>query len=218
MTTAACDACRQAHKKCLFFVCPFRPRSQRSSRPRRPCKDSFVVNDDETIFKHEWTPRPQAVQQERFRTISLVPPSIDLSTHNPMVTSLLNRSEVIIRPMKDEQNPPNPPQQDSPVPSLPRKQTPRKPTPGPSGTRWSEELFHEPSKNEEPPIAGPSPSSQPPEDVPTCEPEPEVAPTQSTEEPFGKSPLLFLHPYQLFLTFSLTISSLSHHSLLDNYH
>ncbi|MBW0563996.1 hypothetical protein O181_103711, partial [Austropuccinia psidii MF-1] len=40
-------------------------------------------------------------------------------------------------------------------------------------------------------------------------PEPEVATTQSTEEPFGKSPLLFLHSYQLFLTFSLTISSSS---------
>ncbi|MBW0582873.1 hypothetical protein O181_122588, partial [Austropuccinia psidii MF-1] len=38
-------------------------------------------------------------------------------------------------------NPPNPPRQDSPVPSLPREQTPRQPTPGPSGTRWSEDLF-----------------------------------------------------------------------------
>ncbi|MBW0554410.1 hypothetical protein O181_094125 [Austropuccinia psidii MF-1] len=41
--------------------------------------------------------------------------------------------------------PPEPPRQDSPVPSLPREQTPRQPTPGPSGTRWSEELFREPS-------------------------------------------------------------------------
>ncbi|MBW0592863.1 hypothetical protein O181_132578, partial [Austropuccinia psidii MF-1] len=32
--------------------------------------------------------------------------------------------------------------QDSPIPSLPHEQTPRQPTPGPSGTRWSEELFH----------------------------------------------------------------------------
>ncbi|MBW0524938.1 hypothetical protein O181_064653 [Austropuccinia psidii MF-1] len=31
---------------------------------------------------------------------------------------------------------------------------------------------------------GLSPSSKPPEDLPTCEPEPEVAPTQSMEEPF----------------------------------
>ncbi|MBW0541780.1 hypothetical protein O181_081495, partial [Austropuccinia psidii MF-1] len=29
----------------------------------------------------------------------------------------------------------------SPVPSLPFEQTLRQPTPGPSGTRWSEELF-----------------------------------------------------------------------------
>ncbi|MBW0561716.1 hypothetical protein O181_101431 [Austropuccinia psidii MF-1] len=38
--------------------------------------------------------------------------------------------------------PRNPPQQDSPVPSLPHKQLPWQPTPGPSGTQWSEELFH----------------------------------------------------------------------------
>ncbi|MBW0532411.1 hypothetical protein O181_072126 [Austropuccinia psidii MF-1] len=49
----------------------------------------------------------------------------------------------------------------------------------PRGTQWSEDL------SPEPPIPGPSPSSEPPEDVPTCEPEPEVAPTQSTEEPFA---------------------------------
>ncbi|MBW0466228.1 hypothetical protein O181_005943 [Austropuccinia psidii MF-1] len=67
-----------------------------------------------------------------------------------------------------------------------------------------------PSQHKEPPIPGPSPSSKPPEDVPTLEPEPEVAPTQSIEElfacpatprliiiidntPFG-SPLPFLLP------------------------
>ncbi|MBW0532865.1 hypothetical protein O181_072580 [Austropuccinia psidii MF-1] len=55
-----------------------------------------------------------------------------------------------------KQNPLNPPQQDSPVPSFPCKQTPRKPTPGPSDTRWLEELFREPSPTEEPPIPGPS--------------------------------------------------------------
>ncbi|MBW0539698.1 hypothetical protein O181_079413, partial [Austropuccinia psidii MF-1] len=50
----------------------------------------------------------------------------------------------VLSPMglkRQKQNPPNTPRQDSPVPSLPRKQTPRQPTPGPSGTRWSEELF-----------------------------------------------------------------------------
>ncbi|MBW0530529.1 hypothetical protein O181_070244, partial [Austropuccinia psidii MF-1] len=77
-----------------------------------------------------------------------------------------------------KQNPLNPPQKDSPVPSFPHKQTPQQPTPGPSDTRWLEELFREP------PIPGPSPSSEPPEDVATREPEPEVAPTQSMEEPF----------------------------------
>ncbi|MBW0534318.1 hypothetical protein O181_074033 [Austropuccinia psidii MF-1] len=158
--------------------------------------------------------------------------------HHQMVTSLLNRSEVIIRLMKDgdgertfelgpivtngiqmpKTKPTESPQQDSPIPSLPRKQTPQQPNPGPSGTQWSEELFREPSQSKEPPIPSPSPSLKPPEDIPTCEPEPEVALMKSKEEPFGKSPLLFLHSYQLFLTFSLTISSSSHHSLLNNYH
>ncbi|MBW0572762.1 hypothetical protein O181_112477, partial [Austropuccinia psidii MF-1] len=105
----------------------------------------------------------------------------------PMVTSLLDLSEVIIRPMKDgdEQNPPNRPKQDSPVPSLACKQTLWQRTPGPSGTQWSDELFRKPSQTKEPPIPGPSPLSQPPEDNTTREPEPEVAPTQSTEEPYG---------------------------------
>ncbi|MBW0565266.1 hypothetical protein O181_104981 [Austropuccinia psidii MF-1] len=73
---------------------------------------------------------------------------------------------------KREQNPPNPPKQDSPIPSLPRKQTPRQATPGPSCTRWSEELFLEPSQIKEPPIPGLSPSSQPPEDDMTSFPHP----------------------------------------------
>ncbi|MBW0528434.1 hypothetical protein O181_068149 [Austropuccinia psidii MF-1] len=68
---------------------------------------------------------------------------------------------------------------------MPREQTLRQPTPGLSGTRWSEDLSHEPSQHNEPPIPSPSPSSKPPEDVPTHEPEPEVPPTQSTEEPFA---------------------------------
>ncbi|MBW0558998.1 hypothetical protein O181_098713, partial [Austropuccinia psidii MF-1] len=41
-----------------------------------------------------------------------------------------------------------------------------------------------PPKPKSPPVPGPSPSSQPPEDVATREPEPEVAPMKSTEEPF----------------------------------
>ncbi|MBW0462369.1 hypothetical protein O181_002084 [Austropuccinia psidii MF-1] len=114
-----------------------------------------------------------------------------------MVTSLLDRSEVIIRPMRDgdgkrkfdlgliitmschpwdsnAKNPLNPPRQDSPVPCMPREQTPQQPIPVPSGTQWSEDLSHENSQHNEPPIPGPSSSSEPPEDIPTCEPEPEV--------------------------------------------
>ncbi|MBW0486505.1 hypothetical protein O181_026220 [Austropuccinia psidii MF-1] len=122
-----------------------------------------------------------------------------------MVTSLLNRRKVIIRPMKDgdgertfelgpivtmschrwDSNAKNKTQQDSLIPSLPREKTLRQFTLGLSGTRWPEELFRKPSQTKEPPIPGPSPSSQPPEDVLTREPEPEVAPTQSTEEPFA---------------------------------
>ncbi|MBW0564005.1 hypothetical protein O181_103720 [Austropuccinia psidii MF-1] len=78
------------------------------------------------------------------------------------------------------------PQQDSPVPSLPRKQTLQQLTPGPSGTQWSGDLFCEPSQTDEPPIPGPSPSSKPHEDVLTHEPEPEVALTQSMEETFAR--------------------------------
>ncbi|MBW0565373.1 hypothetical protein O181_105088 [Austropuccinia psidii MF-1] len=106
-------------------------------------------------------------------------------------------------PLPIEQNPLNPPQQDTLVPRLCCKQTQKQPTPGPSGTLWSEDLFcgkqqaiplliltfHsskltlppfvEPSQYNEPPIPGPSqsPKSQVPshEDALTCEPEPEVA-------------------------------------------
>ncbi|MBW0542026.1 hypothetical protein O181_081741 [Austropuccinia psidii MF-1] len=85
---------------------------------------------------------------------------------------------------------------------MPHKQTPQQPTPGPSGPQWSEDLFYckQPtfpfliltfSSSEltlppfvEPPIPGPSQASEPHEDPLTCEPEPEVVPTQSTEEPF----------------------------------
>ncbi|MBW0491116.1 hypothetical protein O181_030831 [Austropuccinia psidii MF-1] len=79
----------------------------------------------------------------------------------------------------------------------------------PHGTQWLEDLFHgkqatfplqistfnsseltpppfvEPCHPNKPPIPGPSKSSKPHEDIPTCAPEPEVALTQSLEEPFG---------------------------------
>ncbi|MBW0537757.1 hypothetical protein O181_077472 [Austropuccinia psidii MF-1] len=82
-TTIACDACQQAHKKFLFVVHPFRPQGQSSSCPRHPCEDSFVVNNDEMISKHKWTPGPPAGRRERFWTISPVPSSINLSTPPP---------------------------------------------------------------------------------------------------------------------------------------
>ncbi|MBW0499662.1 hypothetical protein O181_039377 [Austropuccinia psidii MF-1] len=182
---------------------------QRSSRPRRPCEDSFVVNNDESIPEWEWTLGAQTGQWEQSQTTCPVPSSIDLFTpllgHHPMVTSLLDWSEVIIRLMKDgdvertfelgpivtmschpwNSNTKNKTHQIPPVPCMPHKQTPRQPTPGPSGTRWSEDLSREPSQHNEPPIPGLSPSSKPPEDVLTCKPEPEVAPTQSTEDLFA---------------------------------
>ncbi|MBW0549503.1 hypothetical protein O181_089218 [Austropuccinia psidii MF-1] len=140
--------------------------------------------------------------------VSICPPP--LLGHHPMVTSLLDLSEVIIRPMKGgngkrtfelgpivtndtdffplliEQNPLDPPKKTLPflvcLASKPR-----------GNPLQAQVAPDEPSQTEEPPIPGPSPSSQPPEDNTTHEPEPDMAPTQSTEEPFGKSTLLFLH-------------------------
>ncbi|MBW0513932.1 hypothetical protein O181_053647 [Austropuccinia psidii MF-1] len=129
-----------------------------------------------------------------------------------MVTSLRDGSKVIIWPMKDgngermfelapivsmsfhpcpwdsnikNKTPPNPPQQETPIPCMPHKQTPQQLSPGPSSTQWSEDSFRKPPQYNEPPIPGPSPSYKPHEDVSHCEPEPELAPTQSLEEPFG---------------------------------
>ncbi|MBW0523845.1 hypothetical protein O181_063560 [Austropuccinia psidii MF-1] len=129
--------------------------------------------------------------------VSICPPP--LLGHYLMVTSLLDWSEVIIWQMKDgngkrtfdlglivtmschpwdsnaklEQNQLNSLQQDSPIPSFPRKQTPRQPDPGLSGIQWLEGLFRCPSQ-----------PSEPHENASTREPEPEVALTQSMEEPF----------------------------------
>ncbi|MBW0511958.1 hypothetical protein O181_051673 [Austropuccinia psidii MF-1] len=148
--------------------------------------------------------------------------------HHLIVTSLLDWSKVIIQPMKHG-NGKRTFEIGSIVthgiqmPNLPRKQTPQQLTPGLSGTQWLEDLFRskkpkfsliytfdsseltlppivEPSQPNGTPIPCPSPSAEPHEDVPTCEPEPEVAPTQSTEEPFGKSPLHLSYSSQIFLT------------------
>ncbi|MBW0546416.1 hypothetical protein O181_086131 [Austropuccinia psidii MF-1] len=78
--------------------------------------------------------------------------------------------------------------------------------------------FVEPSQHNEPPIPGQSQSSESHEDSSSHEPEPEVAPMQSREEPFGKSPLYFFHSYQLSLSTHWTICSSSRYSLLPHYH
>ncbi|MBW0532382.1 hypothetical protein O181_072097 [Austropuccinia psidii MF-1] len=74
---------------------------------------------------------------------------------------------------------------------MPRNQNLWELTPGPSVTQWLEDLFHELSQHNEPPIPSPSQSSelQVPshEDASTCEPEPEVAPMKSTEECFARA-------------------------------
>ncbi|MBW0560397.1 hypothetical protein O181_100112 [Austropuccinia psidii MF-1] len=125
---------------------------------------------------------------------------------------------------------------------MPHEQTPPQFTPGPSGTSWLEDLFPgklptfpfliltfasseltfppcvEPSQCNEPPIPGPSQASEPHEDPLTCEPEPDVAPKQSREEPFGKSPLHFLYSSQIFLTPPLAISNLFCYTRLRNCH
>ncbi|MBW0527391.1 hypothetical protein O181_067106 [Austropuccinia psidii MF-1] len=113
-----------------------------------------------------------------------------------------------------KQNPPNTLQKDSPVPCMCRKKTLRQLTACPSGTQCEMTLppFIEPSQHNEPPIPGPSHSSESQlpshEDASTCGPEPEVAPTQSTEDPFFKSPLSIFSCYQHSLTAPLTISTL----------
>ncbi|MBW0485981.1 hypothetical protein O181_025696 [Austropuccinia psidii MF-1] len=163
---------------------------------------------------------PQTGRWEQFWMISPVPSSINLSPpllgHHLMLTSLLDWSEVIFQPTKHgdckrkfelgpiitmschpcyfslaiEQNPPNPPPQDTPIPHMPCEQTPRQPTPGPSGAQWLEDLFRETSQHNEPPIPGPIQCSKPQvpsqEDALTHEPEPEEALTQSMKEPFAR--------------------------------
>ncbi|MBW0524037.1 hypothetical protein O181_063752 [Austropuccinia psidii MF-1] len=173
------------------------------------------------------------------------PTSTDLSTpllgHHPMVTSLLNRSKVIIRPMKDGNGErkfelgPIVTMSCHPWDSDAKKKTHRIPP-----TRLTRSMYASQANpmathswpkwhpmvggliptlpHGEPPIPGPSPSSKPPEDILTCEPEPEVAPTQSMGELFGKSQLHFFNSSQLLLTPPLPISSLSHYSLLNHHH
>ncbi|MBW0541419.1 hypothetical protein O181_081134 [Austropuccinia psidii MF-1] len=82
------------------------------------------------------------------------------------------------KPQSIEQNPPNPPDKTHLFHVFR--------TSKPHGNPLQAQVApNEPSQHNEPPIPGPSTASEPPEDVPTYEPEPEVALTQSTEEPFA---------------------------------
>ncbi|MBW0473516.1 hypothetical protein O181_013231 [Austropuccinia psidii MF-1] len=86
---------------------------------------------------------------------------------------------------------------------MPCEQTLQEPTPGLSGTQWSEDLFPKPSQHNEPhiPSLSQSSESQVPshEKASTCEPEPELVPLlpapslSSTIHP-SASPLLFPLP------------------------
>ncbi|MBW0520194.1 hypothetical protein O181_059909 [Austropuccinia psidii MF-1] len=139
--------------------------------------------------------------------LALSPPVLicppPLLGHHLMVTSLLDWSKVIIRPMKDGdgkrtfklgpivthgiQMP-----KTKPTKSPPTRLThsmyalQAKPAATHSRPKWHPMVGGQPSQHNEPPIPGPSPSSKPPEDILTCKPEPEVAPKQSTEEPFAR--------------------------------
>ncbi|MBW0479294.1 hypothetical protein O181_019009 [Austropuccinia psidii MF-1] len=62
-----------------------------------------------------------------------------------------------------KQNPPNPTQQDSPIPCMPRKKTPLQPL-------QAQVAPNEPSQHIEPPIPGPSQPSEPHEDTSTSFP------------------------------------------------
>ncbi|MBW0470428.1 hypothetical protein O181_010143 [Austropuccinia psidii MF-1] len=81
-----------------------------------------------------------------------------------------NNTNFLFSPI--EPNLQNPPQQDTPVPHMPCDEL-------------TLPLFVEPSQCDEPPMPGPSPSSKPHEDVSARGPKSEVAPTQSSEEPFA---------------------------------
>ncbi|MBW0526783.1 hypothetical protein O181_066498 [Austropuccinia psidii MF-1] len=210
--TNACDACQQGHKKCLFIVRSFLPHAQ-DALARTPLWPTMM----KPFLSRNGRLDPKQADRNDSKQLALSPQvsicAPPLLGHHPIVTSLLDPSKVIIRPMKDGNG--KRIFKLGPIVTMschPCDSKAKQPTPGPSGTQWSEESFRKL------PIPGPSPSSEPPEDVLTREPEPEVAPMQSMEEPFGKQLLHFFNSSQLFLTFSLTISSLSCHSPLSNYH
>ncbi|MBW0516581.1 hypothetical protein O181_056296 [Austropuccinia psidii MF-1] len=153
--------------------------------------------------------------------------------HHTMVTSLFDWSEVIIPPMKDGNGKmtfelgPIVTMSCHPWYSNAKNKThqipPDKTHPlnvclasKPHGNPLLAQVApNEPSQHNEPPIPGWSPSSKPPEDFPTHEPEPEVAPTQSMDELFGKSQLHFFNSSPVFLTPPSPISSSSRYTPLD---
>ncbi|MBW0512500.1 hypothetical protein O181_052215 [Austropuccinia psidii MF-1] len=106
--------------------------------------------------------------------------------HHQMVTSLLDQSKVIIQPMKDGNG-----KRTFKLGLIvtmschPWDSNAKQPTPGPRTYSATLPPFVETCQHDEPPIPGLSPSSEAPEDIATCEPEPEVASTQSMEEPFA---------------------------------
>ncbi|MBW0564055.1 hypothetical protein O181_103770 [Austropuccinia psidii MF-1] len=112
-----------------------------------------------------------------------------------MVTSLLDQSEVIIRPMKDGDGERTFELGPIITMSCHRWDSNAKfalqanPAATHSRPKWHlmvGGIIPQTLSNQKATYSWPSPSSPPPEDVPTCEPEPEVAPTQSTEESFAR--------------------------------
>ncbi|MBW0517070.1 hypothetical protein O181_056785 [Austropuccinia psidii MF-1] len=99
-TTNACDSCQQAHKKCLFVVRPFRPHAQ-DALTRTPLGPTMI----KPFPRGNGRPDPKQADGNDSRQLALSPQvSIcppPLLGHHAMVTSLLNWSKVIIRPMKD---------------------------------------------------------------------------------------------------------------------
>ncbi|MBW0501496.1 hypothetical protein O181_041211 [Austropuccinia psidii MF-1] len=165
-----------------------------------------------------------AATQNR-QKISPVPSSIDLSTHYPMVTSLLDWSKVVIRPMKDGNG-----KRTFEVGLIITHgiKTPKtKPSKSPA-TRLlrSFELALppsvEPSQYNETPISGTSQSSksqvQSHEDTMTHEPEPEMALMQSTEDPFDKFLISFFSCSKNSITPPSNISILYGYPLICNNH
>ncbi|MBW0574909.1 hypothetical protein O181_114624 [Austropuccinia psidii MF-1] len=203
-----------------------------------PAQDTLVVDNDESIPKQEWMPQTQTGRGEFFCMISPVPSNIDLSTPPPRppsnghLTPQPERSDYLANGgwqwQEDIKARANCHPWDSNAKLEDLFCSNKKAILLLILNFDSSELtllpFLEPSQYNEPPIPGLSQSSksQVPshEDALTHEPEPEVAPMQSTEDPFGNFPLSFCSCFQHSLTPPLTISSSSHYPrsviIIDN--